>query len=106
MNWIPFRRNEPRIRGTGVCLTRLATNEYSLVIHSSGGQLKLSEKCDVGIGFSEPMFSLCGALLLCYTTCYPGSAQTTPNLYTLNVLKILISISWSINYTEAVYHKH
>lgn len=35
-----------------------------------------------------------------------GSAKTTQNLYTSDILKILISISWSINYAEVVYHKH
>lgn len=34
------------------------------------------------------------------------SAQTTQNLYTLDILLIFISISWSIDHAGAVYHEH
>lgn len=40
------------------------------------------------------------------TTYNAVSAQTTPNLYSLDTLLIFISIPWSINHAEAVYHEH
>lgn len=35
-----------------------------------------------------------------------GSAKTTRNLYTSDILKFLIIIFWFINCAEAAYHKH
>lgn len=35
-----------------------------------------------------------------------GSAKTTQNLYTSDILKILVSIFWFTNCAKAVYHKH
>lgn len=106
LNWIPFHRNKARRRDPGVCST-CSIDKYSLVIHPSGGQIKPPEKCDVDIWFSAPerlhsvYLSYCAALLV-----NTGSAESTPNLYISAILKILISISWSKNYTETVYHRH
>jgi len=50
----------------------------------------------------HPVGLSCCAVLFANT----GIAEAIQNLYTSDILKILISISWSINYAEAVHHKH
>lgn len=69
--WVGFLSKETNLEEKiQECAQRApTTNKYSLVIHSSGGQIKPPEEFDVDIAFSASISSPHGFLLLCCSSC-------------------------------------